>query len=289
MTKATLVALLMKMLAAVNAGDAKRYAALYEPDGVIRMIGSGDLLGRDAIERHEVELLREYPGTRLAFYSAWQQGSAAVVRYGVNGRTAAGQPMGHEGLLFFRFGAAGLIAEERRYLDSLTPMAQLGAFGLKAGRGLPALPRDMTASDAPADPDAITLARQILAACDARDAAAFLTTLSDDVVVDDVAGRTPLEGKAAAARWLAEWSAAVPDTATEIASIAAVGSAVLVETVVRGTLRGPLGLLEGTGRAFAIHRALVMEFAAGKLARLSVFMNTKELAEATGQWPPRPK
>jgi ketosteroid isomerase-like protein len=109
------------------------------------------------------------------------------------------------------------------------------------------------------------------------------------VVVDDMAARAPFKGKTGAARWLEEWAGAVPDAATEIASIVAVGNAVLVETVVRGTLRGPLGLLQGTGRAFSIHRALVMELAGGKVARMSVFMNTKELAEATGQWPPRPK
>ena len=31
--------------------------------------------------------------------------------------------------MFYRFDPTGLIVEERRYLDSLTPMAQLGLLG----------------------------------------------------------------------------------------------------------------------------------------------------------------
>ena len=56
-----------EMMQAVNAGDAKRYARLYAQDAVIMIHGSGELKGRGAIEQHEVELLREFPGARLAF------------------------------------------------------------------------------------------------------------------------------------------------------------------------------------------------------------------------------
>jgi uncharacterized protein (TIGR02246 family) len=73
---------LNEMMNAVNAGDAKRYARLYAQDAVITIYGGGELKGRSAIEQYEVELLREFPGTRLAFYSVWQKGALAVVHYG---------------------------------------------------------------------------------------------------------------------------------------------------------------------------------------------------------------
>jgi ketosteroid isomerase-like protein len=114
---------LREMIESVNAGDAKRYAQLYAGDAVITIHGTGQLKGRDAIEQYEVELMREFPGARLAFYDVWQKAAMAVVHYGVNGSTRGGQAMGHEGLLFFRFDRAGVIEEEHRYLDSLTPMA----------------------------------------------------------------------------------------------------------------------------------------------------------------------
>jgi len=79
--------------------------------------GTGVLSGRGAIEAHETSLLREFPGTQLAFYDFWQDGLAVVVHYGVNGRTPAGQAMGHEGLLFYRFDPP---AWSRRSADTST-------------------------------------------------------------------------------------------------------------------------------------------------------------------------
>ena len=133
-------AALYEMMRAVNAGDAAAYARVYAEDAVITIHGGSVLSGRRAIEAYEIDLLREFPGTQLAFYDFWQNGLAVVVHYGVDGRTPAGQAMGHEGLLFYRFEPSGLIAEERRYLDSATPMAQLGLLGPSPARPRPALP-----------------------------------------------------------------------------------------------------------------------------------------------------
>src|ERR1700730_12596799 len=68
------IATLTEMVNAVNAGDAKRYATLYAQDALITIYGSGELKGRGAIEQYEVELLREFPVARLAFYAVWQKG-----------------------------------------------------------------------------------------------------------------------------------------------------------------------------------------------------------------------
>jgi uncharacterized protein (TIGR02246 family) len=283
------VAALNEMVQAVNAGDAARYARLYAPDAVITMPGSGTLAGRAAIEHHERELLREFPGARLGFYDVWQKGPVAVVHYAVNGRTPAGQAMGHEGLLFYRFDPAGLIAEEHRYLDALTPMAQLGALGPVPTRPLPALPSAMqahVATGSPREEANVALVKKTLAALDARDEAAFLAGIADDAVLDELAEPRPVVGKAGVKAWLQTWSAAVPDARSEIASILGIGDHVLVTTLVRGTLRGPLGRLAASNLPFAVHRAAIFEVSGGKIARIAAFMNGKELAQAVGQWPP---
>ena len=145
-------AALHEMMRAVNAGDAAAYARVYAEGAVITIHGGGVLSGRRAIEAYEIDLLREFPGTQLAFYDFWQSGAAVVVHYGVDGRTPAGQAMGHEGLLFYRFEPSGLIADERRYLDSATPMAQLGLLGPSPARPRPALPRTMQAHLAGSSP-----------------------------------------------------------------------------------------------------------------------------------------
>ena len=63
------------------------------------------------------------------------------------------------------------------------------------------------------------------------------------------------------------------------------GEFVLVELLVRGTLKGPFGPLSAANRELTVHRALIVELKGGRLTRISAFMNGKELAQAVGQWP----
>jgi ketosteroid isomerase-like protein len=86
--------------------------------------------------------------------------------------------------------------------------------------------------------------------------------------------------------WFDRWTRAVAGARTEIATLAAIGDDVLLETVVRGRLQAPLGRLAPSDRPFAVHRAAIVQIKDGKIARLTLFMNTKELAQAVGQWPP---
>jgi len=282
------VTALTEMMRAVNAGDAKGYARLYARDAVITIHGGGGLEGRGAIEEYEVGLLREFPGARLGFYSVWQKGPVAVVHYAVNGRTPGGQAMGHEGLLFYRFQPSGLIQEERRYLDSLTPMAQLGALGPRPARPLPTLPGEMkahVATGSPKESESVALVRAVFAALDSKNETAFLSSVAEDAILDEMIETQPFVGKANVKAWFERWTAAVPDARTEVTHILGVGDCALVETVLRGTLKGPLGRLAASGKEFAVHRAAIVEVKDGKITRISAFMNGKELAQAVGQWP----
>ena len=284
---------LAEMVRAVNAADARAYAAVYAPDAVITIYGGEVLTGRKAIESYEAGLLREFPGARLGLRTIWQQESLALVHYAVNGATAAGGKMGHEGMLFYRFLQSGLIAEERRYLDSLTPMAQLGALGPVPSRALPVVPDRPRLVTSEGEPDArelknAELAKASLAALDKASAAraSFLASLADDVVVDEMVEPQPYKGKAGARAWLDRWGGAVSGARSELAVILTVGDSVLMETILSGTLNGTLGRVSAAGKPFTVHRALIVEAKQGKITRLTAFMNGKELAQAVGQWPP---
>lgn len=282
------IAALTRMMQTVNAGDARGYASLYAEDARITIHGGGRLEGRAAIEQHEVELLRQFPGARLAFHSLWHAGESAVVHYAVDWHGPSGRAMGHEGLLFYRFRPSGLIAEERRYLDSLTPMAQLGALGPVPVRALPAIPERMethAATGSPGEQENVSTARAHLAALDAEDRAAFLATLAADVVLDELILPEVAVGRSAAEDWFASWTGAIGGASSEITSALPAGEFVLVELVLRGTLDGRLGAVSASNRTFAVHRALILRVRDGKLARVSAFMNGKELAESVGQWP----
>src|SRR6185295_18201017 len=93
-------AALARMTATVNAGDAEGYASVYAADATITIPGGAALQGREAIRRYEEDLLRQYPGARLAFSEIWLDGDAAVVHYAVDCPLPSGGSVGHEGLLF---------------------------------------------------------------------------------------------------------------------------------------------------------------------------------------------
>jgi len=280
------VTALTEMISAVNAGDTRRYATLYAQDAVITIYGGGELKGRGAIEQHEVDLLREFPGTRLAFYSMWQKGTVTVVHYAVNGPAPGGKSMGHEGLLFYRFHPAGLIEQEHRYMDSLTPMAQMGLLGPAPARALPMLPVEMKvhlAKHSPEEEANIGIVTRSLTTLDSNDEAAFLATIATDAVFDELIQPSPFTGKREVKTWFETWTKAVSDSTTEVTTILGAGEFVLLETVIRGTLKGPLSRLSATNRPFVAHRALMVQVKDRLITRMSSFMNGKELAEAVGQ------
>jgi ketosteroid isomerase-like protein len=280
------VATLLRMVDAVNAGDARAYAAAYAPGAVITIYGGEVLRGRDAIERYELELLRAFPGTRLALSAIWMSGSTGAVRYGVNSPAGAGPATGHEGMLFYRFNDEGGIVEERRYLDALTPMSQAGAFGSGSVRPIPTLPREPAIAMASPGGTAGRVAAALFAALDAGDAAGFLAALSDDVAIDEMMLADAFTGRSGALAWFRILSGAVSDGKTDITSMMQSGDVVLVETIVRGRLTGPIGRLSATGKTFAIHRAAAVRLLNGRILEITVFTNGRELAQETGQWPP---
>jgi len=282
------VTALIQMTEAVNAGDAHGYAAVYAEDARIVILGGNVLEGRKAIEQYEIELLRQFPGVRLALYSHWQKGDEAVVHYGVTAPVPGGRTMGHEGLLFYRFHGSGLIAEERRYNDSLTPMAQMGMLGPTRPRSVPILPAETAVHQARSTPEEERnsgLVRAMLEAIDSADEAAFLSRLADDVVIDELILPDPFVGKSAARDWFMMWTCAASEAATTITTMMGAGDFVLLETTSDFKLKGSLGPVAPSNGSVSVHRAGIFQMKDERLVRASFFMNGRELAEAAGQWP----
>jgi len=281
------VTALREMMSTVNAGDAAGYARLYAANATITIYGGETISGRDAIEKYEAELMGQFPGTRLAFYEVWQLAPEAVVHYGVNGKTPGGAAMGHEGLLYFRFDRSGLIAEERRYLDSATPMAQLGAFGKVETRSLPQLPDDLTtyAVQRPGTNMRNVQALQLaLNAIEEHDVTGFMKQAAAAVTVDDLMLPAPFSGSQGVTQWLALWRTAASISKFQVTSMFTGSEYVILETAMLGRLSGPIGRLSAGRKPFAaVHAAWIAQFKDGSIVRLTRFLNTKELADATGQ------
>ena len=280
---------LRQMMETVSAGDSAGYARLYSLDAVITIYGGAVITSRNAIEQYEANLIRELPGTRLAFYSAWHQAPLAVVHYGVNGRTTGGRQMGHEGLLFFRFDDAGKIVEERRYLDSLTPMTQVGALSGRS-RPLPVLPATMKVAASTGSADEarnVAVVRRVLASIESNDPASFRSVAAPGITVNELMLIEPFVGVTNASRWFEMWSGAVRNPRLEVTTILGVEDYVLAEIVIRGTLSGTLGRLAPSATPFTAHRAIATRLSNGRIVELTSFMNAREIAESTGQWPLR--
>jgi ketosteroid isomerase-like protein len=279
---------LVGMMNAVNAGDARRYAASYAEEAVITIFGGGQLRGRAAIARYELELLHQFPGTRFAIYSAWHRGATTVVHYGVNSPTPSGPPTGHEGLVFLKFDSAGQILEENRYLDAITPMAQSGLVSVGPARPAPSLPVRLTtyaAQTVPNELDNVATVRAAIAALGAGDGQAFVASMAPDAEIDELILPQQFVGTRGVQDWMRAWDAAAAGLTFEITTAVAVSEFVLLEAVVRGTLKGPLGAVPPSPTPFQIHRALVVRLKDGKLTQIVSFMNGKELADAVGHWP----
>jgi ketosteroid isomerase-like protein len=255
---------------------------------VITIFGGGQLRGRAAITRYELELMRQFPGTRFALYSAWHQPGMAVVHYAVNTPAASRPPTGHEGLLFLKFDTGGRIVQENRYLDALTPMAQSGVLGVIPTRTAPTLPVRLTtyaAQRVPNELDNVATVRAALGELEKGSGQAFIATMVANPEVDELIFPQRFVGTRGVEEWMRVWDAAVSGLTSEITTAVGVNEFVLLEAVVRGTLKGPLGRVPPSHMPFQFHRALVIQLKDGKLTRISSFMNSKELAEAVGHWP----
>jgi steroid delta-isomerase-like uncharacterized protein len=128
-----------KAVEAINAHDAKAFAATYAADAVVHdPLYPQPLKGRDAIEQDMVELLRAFPDARLTWGPLLQDGETVAGEFTLRGThlgplaapdgeiPATGNTIGNNGAVFSRFNAEGEVAEEHRYYDVAGLMTQVG-------------------------------------------------------------------------------------------------------------------------------------------------------------------
>jgi steroid delta-isomerase-like uncharacterized protein len=123
---------------ALNAHDAKAFAATYAADAVVHdPLYPQPLKGRDAIEQDMVELLRAFPDARFDWGPLLQDGGTVAGEFTLRGThlgplaspdgeiTATGNSINNSGAIFSKFNADGEVTEERRYYDVAGLMAQI--------------------------------------------------------------------------------------------------------------------------------------------------------------------
>lgn len=278
---------LQRMRDTVNAGDARGYASVYADAAVITIHGTATIRGRASIEQYERELMTEFPGARFAFYEIWLSGGRHVAaHYGVNATVAGGRAMGHEGLLFFEFDESGVIVREDRFLDSLTPMAQLGALPRVQARPLPGLPATAStwiSTGATFERRNEAVARRLLASMATQESSAWSKLFAERPTIDELMFPGPF---ADVRDWSTEVVSALTSQRYVVNSSLAAGTYVLVEGTLTATLAKELGPIRPARAPLTAHRAYMFEMdGGGRVQLLRAFMNGKEIAESLGQWP----
>lgn len=272
-----------EMMRAVNAGDATAYANLYAFNAIIEIVGSETLVGRKAIEKYEVDLLTQFPGTKFRIEKVWlHESDRAVAQYGVSGAAADGRPMGHEGLLFYEFGADGLIIREERFLDSFTPMAQLGAFGPGPHRPVPKLTDSMSVHKTSSVRGRHADLERLLKLIRKNQPASERTVsevFTETAVLDDLTETEARVGVKAIQHWFSEWSDAVAGGTTTFLVPLVTGDGYILQTSLIGTLSKDRARVHATGQKICLSRVWLIEMKNGRINRVWVFMNSKELTQ----------
>src|SRR5437764_1041664 len=87
------VATLDALIAAMNAHDAKKYAAGYSKSAVLKVAGMPDITGSDAIGADIQKVFSAFSDFKAVKGRTWQKGNVAVAEWMVSG-TQSGEWMG---------------------------------------------------------------------------------------------------------------------------------------------------------------------------------------------------
>ena len=131
----------------------------------------------------------------------------------------------------------------------------------------------------------VALVREMFGDLESDREDAFVARTATAISIEELMLPESLHGRAAAAAWFKMWSA--EGLTIEVTRMLGVGNDVLVETITQGTLSAPIGPLSVGPQPFAVHRAFIVQIAHSRIARIISFMNGRELAESSGQWPLR--
>ena len=123
------------VLAAYNRHDAAAFAACFAPDGIVRIVPTGDSAqGREQIEALMEPDFHAFPDSQIERRDVYDCARGTWVEWTITGTHAAEfmtHPPTHRGFeLFgcsrFTFTHDGLVAEEALYFDPVTILRQLG-------------------------------------------------------------------------------------------------------------------------------------------------------------------
>lgn len=280
------------MADALNAHDAKKFAALFADDGVWSMPGLSELKGRADIEKGVQGWFDGFKDEKFAFSRAWAKNDMVAYEFGWAG-THNGDFMGIKpsekqagtmGLALVWFNADGTIKRENQYTDSITVMTQVGAMKGKT-RPVPTLAANMdswTAKNTPDEDKNVDAWKTMFGALETKKEADFVGAATDDIEWSDMTQPEMHKGKADVKKAYGMLTKAFPDIKMTPATAFGVGDTAIVEYVLTGTQKGALGPIPAKNKPVTIHGLQIVQVKDGKIAKGWDFANNAELYSELG-------
>jgi len=287
----------MAMGEALNARDAKKLAALYTDNAVVKMAGApSDLVGRDAVTKHWDMLFTAFSKTKMMSSRVWMKDDVVVVEWGWTGTHAGEFPpgvkatekaVGAMGVDVMWFTPEGLIKEQHTYHDMGTIMSQIGVSKQKA-RPVPTLgsaPQMVASTNSADETKNVDALKKMFGAIEKKSEADFIGSATDDITWDDMTQPEAMKGKAAGKKYFADVQKGFKDAKISVEKAWGVGDFVITETTFSGTHTGPFMGMQPTKKAVNIHGVDIVQFKDGKMVKGWTYGNSAEVMVQLGLMP----
>ncbi len=282
---------------AFSAGDAKKAAALYAENAVIKMAGAPDATGRPAIEKGLAELFAAFGKLKTSPGRVFSKGDVVIAEWVMNathsgefmGIKATEKPVGWNGASVMWFNDDGTIKEEHVYWNVAVVAPQVGASKEKtrAIPALPAQPQVVTPADAKDEEKNVELVHRLNRAWEGKDEKGMAQLLGDEITWDDLTLVEPAKGKAGVQKYIKGLTVAFPDGKLATQHAWGVGNWVIEEGTFTGTNKGPLFGAKATNKAMTIHELNIFEVDKNAhVVRALTYGNDLEMSEQLS--PPKP-
>lgn len=289
---------------AVNAHDAQKFGSTFAADGARHFMGTPppDETGRDAIVASVQHVFQTFPDFKLAVSRMWVKDNVRITTEdwnatdsgtGFRGAKPTNRPVGITAVTIAVFGDDGLVKDMRIYGDGATLMQQMDPKAkASAFRPPPTLTTsfDTVTAGSPEEDANLGLAKTFYQALDDKKEKDVVALGDDDTTADDYVAPASIKGLKQWKGMYREYVTAFPDFKQQpLTNQWAIGSYVISEGVLKGTNKGPIGPFKASGKPVNLHFVDVVQFKAGKIARLQTWSNGAELLMQIGVLPaPKP-
>lgn len=281
---------LMDANAALDAKDFDKHVSFYTPDTVKAVPapqGWLEVKGREELKKQVTAMGAVASDAKTHQTRHFHKGDVIVAEWVTTATHAeTKKPIIFKSAGVFWFDDAGLIKQEHVYVDQATPLIQTGRMPGKA-RDVTVPTGQMAVVNAKGDEDKLvdTYKATWPTSWPKKDAKAYTASLTEDFVKEAVASPVDLKGPSQALVEMQTLVKAVPDLAVTVDNAWAFDTFVVAETTVKGTQKGMLGPLPGTGKKIAVHGLDIAEMKGDKIARLTTYTNSIELLGQLGLVP----